>query len=586
MRYSLLAFALPLAVAGPQGMFQLATFYALPTSTYFFPGYPQNVAFTITSNLSKATSIVIESSLLPEHVGWSSVGQPCQGTEPGASIIHCEMSIDTFRGFPTLSFEIEESLKEPLMITFYAKAYSQEAGSSNTTIVYSAESTIKWKSDSQLVKESSYFTQRNSSIYPQPRTIKVPALPNAVDERQRLKQALLWADFHPTGFYLNPYVPLPVNVSGVSNYGPRPEILVGTPSLIYNHKEDLDRVNHSLVRHELNNGKNVIIDSNGGIMYIRYVFAADQEKPPPITITLEGGAAAQPIPFFREGITTNQEWIHMMINSHVPYVEHAGKHVIITGHLFDAYPVAYNNGQDQQVLLNTYKDIIAAQDAISGLNATASDSLDRPSPLRPMVVQGSRKRYADSADYRAAIGAQQVNTQHIWSSFTLEQSWKVWHELGHQRQHTMTWSWSNVTEVTVNIYSLAASRFFREGKPGLEHGRIAEWESAREYLGGQDKDFDGADHFVQLVMFEQLRVLFGDEFYHMLHQRSRRARALDTDADKKHYFMKEAAMIAKMDLASFFTTWGLKPEERTIDAMKSQPKPKKDYTATPVFGGH
>ncbi len=38
--------------------------------------------------------------------------------------------------------------------------------------------------------------------------------------------------------------------------------------------------------------------------------------------------------------------------------------------------------------------------------------------------------------------------------------WGPWHEAGHQRQQT--WKWSGLTEVTVNIYSMAVQRAFWE----------------------------------------------------------------------------------------------------------------------------
>lgn len=196
-----------------------------------------------------------------------------------------------------------------------------------------------------------------------------------------------------------------------------------------------------------------------------------------------------------------------------------------------------------------------------------------------MVVESCTRRYADADNYRAAIGV--AKNIDIWWQPRLSQSWKVWHELGNQRQHVKTWSWAALSEVTANIYSLAAHRVF----PNIlgntfKHVSDEKWDDVKAYLAEDDKDFSTDDYFITLVMFEKLRVAFGDGFYCQLHARSRAAAEQANDADKKHFFMTQAAQIAQKNLGTYFKQWGLKPELRTIDEMGKQPDPTEDYRST------
>ncbi|KAK2600046.1 hypothetical protein QQS21_005210 [Conoideocrella luteorostrata] len=429
------------------------------------------------------------------------------------------------------------------------------------------------------------YSQTELSQFPQSRVITVFPYIQAKKERIRLNQWFKWADFQPTGFYLNPESYLQVSVSGLRDAGPRVELLVGTPGLV--DPENLNKnMESGLQRRPIQNGNNFIKTNKGGIIYVRYSLMHDQDIAPPVNITLGGGDAAQPFPFFQQGKTTNAQWRDMLRVTKVPFAELAGERVIVTG-LAATAGVYAERGQDQNGLLDTYADIVTAQDLISGIHADASDWRDKPSPLRPMIVQSNKNDNPNAWHYRAAITAELYDD--IWWQPKLRRSWIVWHELGHHRQHVDTFSWNAVQEVTVNIYALAASRTFPT-VPGEvpEHGTVEEWDNARKYLGQTEaaKLFDDADHFTMLAMFEQLRVVFGgDSFYHRLHVRSRAASKLVTNADKKHFFMTQAAEIATVDLTSYFTKWGLKPDERTVNEMSKQPKPAEDYTTRPIWGG-
>ncbi|PHH86525.1 hypothetical protein CDD83_10103 [Cordyceps sp. RAO-2017] len=275
----------------------------------------------------------------------------------------------------------------------------------------------------------------------------------------------------------------------------------------------------------------------------------------------------------------------MLRATKVPLAELSGERAIVTGLAADAKLFA-GRGQAAEALLAAYGSIVAAEDAISGLNASAAGPRDRPGPLRPMVVQSRNGRNPNASHFRAAIPAR--NRDVVWWQPATRRSWMLWHELGHHRQHSDTWSWGAMSEVTVNIYSLAARRLVVPELPNekVGHGNVKEWEAAKKYLAqpASSKDLDRAGFFTKLVMFEQLRVVFGDDFYHRLHQRSR-AGPNQPARDRKHYFMTLAAAIAGENLGDYFGKWGAKPEPRTVAEMKKFPDPTEDYTTVPVYGG-
>ncbi|KAE8306209.1 peptidase M60-like family-domain-containing protein [Aspergillus transmontanensis] len=500
----------------------------------------------------------------------------CPGTQSGSTRVHCEWkNIDVGSSrFTDIKFRLEgyDPADNPgINIPFTLTTYKGK------TVIEQTKKMGHWERRAAL-----RYKQTDVSFFKQPRAIRLEGWPDAESERRRLRQAFKFADFQSTGFYLNPATPLKVHVAGVQSGGPKPQLLVGTPALVHP-TIDSERIPKSLEPHlPMNNGEHTVSSEYGGIMYIRYT-GPDPNSLPAITVTLGEGDAAQPIPFFREGITTDDEWKTMLNYTRVPFAEHSGRRVRITGLAEDA-KVWADRGQKQATLFTIYREILDAQDRISALDAYSKNETDQPSVLGNIVVQDMKNVNPTATHYRAAIPRQRHDE--IWAEDRLRQSWMQWHEFGHQRQQTAVWSWRAVTELTVNIYSLAA---LRRSDPYGERP-VREWELAKRWLAkpASEKDFDGLTgngYYIGLVMFEQLRLAFGgDAFYRRLHFDARRLPEAGSNEDRKHNFMTLAAEVAQTDLTDYFTKWGLKPEARTIRKMQKQLKPKEDYTKKPVYG--
>ncbi|PYH89049.1 hypothetical protein BO71DRAFT_453699 [Aspergillus ellipticus CBS 707.79] len=429
-----------------------------------------------------------------------------------------------FHGWSDIGLFLGEYHAPTIEIPFTLTSYV------SNTVVASTQGTLRWHKRAPL-----RFTQTQLSYFPQPRSIVVLALPEAESER--------------------------LHVAG----------LVGTPALVHP-TIDSEMLPNSLEElRPMASGRHTVSSPLGGILYIRYT-GADPHDLPSVTITLDD--TAQPFPFFQEGITTDSQWKSMLAaatTTTVPFAEHSGDRVIITGLSQDAKLYA-DQGQMQSRLCRFYSEIVDTQDRFSGLDVSSPDPRDRPSPLRPMVVQTRKLVSPTATHYRAAIPRQ-----------LHEATWGEYH-LRRSGNKTPVWSWSALSEVSVNIYSLAVLCL----SDPITRGRVAEWNQAKAYLARPDsqKEFDKEGFFLRRVMFEQLRVVFGDRFYPQLHVDARRARDWTTDADKKHYFCTEAAQLAGVDLTDYFIKWELRPEQRSIHEMRKQPKPSEDYTKRPVYGGH
>ncbi|KPY15199.1 Uncharacterized protein ALO54_05386, partial [Pseudomonas syringae pv. philadelphi] len=97
------------------------------------------------------------------------------------------------------------------------------------------------------------------------------------------------------------------------------------------------------------------------------------------------------------------------------------------------------------------------------------------------------------------------------------QGWGPWHESGHQRQLSPM-NWEDMTEVTVNIYSLAT----QERMEGRASRLDVEYPVIKEYLNSPHREFSRLpNHFQRVAMLWQLHLTFRTGFYPQLHQRYR-----------------------------------------------------------------
>ena len=111
-----------------------------------------------------------------------------------------------------------------------------------------------------------------------------------------------------------------------------------------------------------------------------------------------------------------------------------------------------------------------------------------------------------------------------------------------------------MTEVQVNLYSLAVEKAFTSNQP-FRLQQEGAYTKAFQYLEQSNKNYDEiSDAFVKLVMLWQLQLAYGEDFYPKLHQLYRDMPLNEipqTDETKKQLFMISASKVAKQNLFCF-----------------------------------
>lgn len=370
--------------------------------------------------------------------------------------------------------------------------------------------------------------------------------PSAMKEATRLAQSFPASDFSPTGFYLPPNTSMTLSVSLLKG-NRTPAIMIGTYSRYKN------KWNPTVKK--LNAGINTIIDADGGLLYL--VFTNDI---PTDQVSIKFFNGMRPVPYFQLGRTTQEDWVKMVDSlNNVPDVQLVGDKTMITFSLENAKKV---KGENLENLIKRADRVIAIEDSISGL--FGSDPLDQPNVHKYLLTESDNPDYYMAATYYRTWYR---NTDAVSAILrAADFAWGPWHELGHMHQQG-SWTWGELTEVTVNVYSLAVEKAL--GYTTTRLTSQGEWTKAKTYLAKSEseKDFNNSSVSVwtRLCMFQQLKLAFGDSFCHSLHRNARREanRPSSTDA-KIRWFMLNACTISGKDLSSFFKKWGFKLSSQSI----------------------
>ena len=361
----------------------------------------------------------------------------------------------------------------------------------------------------------------------------------AIDRRQ-----FKFSPYEPTGLYASPNEKITIQVEGTQNI----QAYIGTFS--YDGAWNQDSLVKSFT---LKPGENTIESPNGGMIYFY-----NQQQGGTVKTEIKTGGTTTPL--FELGKHTQQDLVDMLDkypDAHA--VELKGERVLITASPARVKKYLIDSNTDPVQLLKKLDESIRIQDRVSGLSDKEADK-----HYVHFVEDNYSSLYMYSYYGRTAYVGDAI--QHVLNvkDFT-ENGWGPWHEAGHQRQQ-LPWTWDGLGEVTVNIYSMSVQRAFGN-KSRLESGT---YDKAFTYLNKpqSEKDYNKIDDvFVKLVMFWQLDLAFGEEFYPKLHQLYRaipNEELPKTSDEKIQDFIYNTSKVAQKNLLPFFDKWGLiaTPETR------------------------
>ncbi|MEV6103736.1 M60 family metallopeptidase [Streptomyces sp. NPDC051940] len=375
-------------------------------------------------------------------------------------------------------------------------------------------------------------------------TVDATAFAAGEPERLRLAAALRGSDFIPTGHYAPPGRRIQVVVTPLD--GVLPTLHIGTYD--YYH---LDPAQRSPRTYQLTAGLNTVTDPYGGPVYLR--LAGDGER-----AAVSFASGAERMAAFELGRTPEgafQDQLDARTSS--PYVELLSPYAIIT--VTREAALLYRD-QDHTELMNLVERLVATEAEVSGLDGS------RPLHAR----KAGRYHFIEVTRVPSGVGAYAT---HGFNGFprayldrlvTVEgvrdRGWGFYHELGHLHQQ-FAYKPAALTEVTVNIYSLACQRAFGQRSNLLTVNATTglNWyQTALPKLGAEGLDFERAfGAYEKLVSLRQLELAFGTRIWPELHRLIRLENPQSDWATQNHLryraFGTYLSRVTGHDLTDFLT---------------------------------
>ncbi|MED3052317.1 peptidase M60 [Bacillus thuringiensis] len=367
------------------------------------------------------------------------------------------------------------------------------------------------------------------------------------------KRQFSFSPYEPTGIYAKPGEEIVIQVGGNQQI----KAYIGTYSY------ENENVLGGPIEFNLNPGENKISSPKGGLLYF-YNYNNSGE----ITAKVEKGGSTNPL--FILGKHTTEDWKRMLAENPNPYaIEMKGENSLLTMH--PETVKEHLKQADPTELLKKHDEIINIESRISGLSKDGVGATNRGKHYIHFVEDWYTKTHMYAMEYRTAYSKGSLKPVLDVEELNAN-GWGPWHELGHQHQQD-PWLWNGLGEVTVNIYSLAVQTTFGHKTRLEKEGR---YEDAFAYLGKPDAQ-EKMGVFEKLVMFWQLHLAYGDQFYPKLHQMYRMLHDVEmpqSDEEKKQMFIYMTSKAAGQNLISFFEKWGLTPNDDTREKIEGLNLPK------------
>ncbi|HFK1683982.1 TPA: putative mucin/carbohydrate-binding domain-containing protein [Bacillus tropicus] len=372
---------------------------------------------------------------------------------------------------------------------------------------------------------------------------------NVEEIRELHQRGMSFSPYEPTGIYVRPDEEVVIQVEGTQQI----KAYIGTYSY---EKEGPKQFN-------LHPGENKISSSNGGLLYF-YNYHNTAEV---VAKVKKGGT---PNPLFILGKHTTKDWKRMLAENPDPYaIEMKGENSLLTMH--PETVAEHLKQEDPAALLKKHDEIINIEHKISGLSKDGAGVANQGKHSIHFVEDWYTDDYMYATYYRTAYSKGNLESVLNLEELTND-GWGPWHEVGHQHQQD-TWLWDGLGEVTVNIYSLAVQTTFGHKTRLEQEGR---YEAAFAYLGKPDAQ-EKMNEFEKLVMFWQLHLAYGDQFYPNLHQMYRLLHDTElpkSDEEKKQMFIYMTSKVAGQNLIPFFDKWGLSANDATREKIEKLNLPK------------
>ena len=463
--------------------------------------------------------------------------------------------------------------------------YNRKSGSRIVQRAMTVSPSIYWRfvpaTAKQIPFDKAALTTKPSQLDNTTKTYIVNPLPSGVAEAVRMGRNAP-ADYTAAGIYIKKGETITLTASGVTDANEDFLVLVGEPNAYWNAKSKTDPF-QAIIK----NGANSFTSSRNGLLYFCYNNHPFQTLANgSVKIQITAGGSLSPLFIFNQ--TTDKIWQNQLQNTTSPFVQFISDKAMITvgRKAFDK-----NSSMNATKTFGVLHQVVDFSNQLSGFDN--STFLNQATPLRVHYVEDAISTGKDIENvYMYAgdqfIGMKPESVEDLLQADLLQKKWAIWHETGHTFQMS-DWTWNEMGEVTVNLFSLNIQQQF--GNPS----RIYEEEEgekisvcAKNYLNGDNKTFAVGENytmnFVCMVMFEQLRKQYGNKFYAKLNQYYRQnplnLEDVANENTVKQNFMYNASKMSGNDLRDFFKKWGFIIDDDTNENIKKLklPKPANDVT--------
>ena len=379
--------------------------------------------------------------------------------------------------------------------------------------------------------------------------VTVPPKPSVNQERTWKRDGFAWSPFQPTGQSVQQGQIFNVYLESASN-APKPKLLI----VNFRNYDWNDQA-----RVPLQPGRNVIVAPKNGLLYLDNSCDDPAMNNEPSVVHFE---KTVPFPFYQHGKTTPEEWAEMKREPNsAGMLELCSGRVLIT----ITEEIAKKQVKNPQKLCAAFEELMDVYARLLGFGKDEPPPHGIPKNLIHITEVTGDCLYA--TEYRTAFSSNNMyfvlDPRLIWND-----SWGTWHEIGHMHQ-VQPYKFQNLGEVTVNIFSLEIQN---------QHGQKARIdtpemkEQMAVFFNDPNRDYHKIDDvFHKLVMFWQLRLAFGDNFYPKLHRYYRENDLpIHNDEDRVQYFIRVSSKISGYNLTPFFLAWGLKPNDETLAEIRKQ----------------
>lgn len=385
-------------------------------------------------------------------------------------------------------------------------------------------------------------------------------------------------DYQPSGLYVRRGETITLSVSNLDDDYKLSSMIGFKPMWGNRNKTQED---------ELEDGENTVkVTQDGPLWFIFVKREGFDDDPSSVDIKVKGGKA---FPLYIVGETEDEAWENdLRTMKDAPFVQLLSDRASVT----ITYPDYLKNPiEDVEAAFETIHKVLDLEEEVAGFDGSTPQNKPTRNRIHFAIdlystPEEAAKYYLYASQY--FIGMKRTNYNEL--THALDKEWGIWHEIGHLHQQR-SWTWGAISEISVNIFSLYVQEQF--GLPSKLDERSpangpTHFENARKYIANPDKNYlvrnpsDYSEFFSKLVMFYQLRAVYGWDMYKRLHQHFRKQPYVynpkETDADKANKFVYAICLVSKNDLVPFFKKWGLNIDAATaqkIAALKL-PLPKTD----------